>query len=333
MKKLSFLISAHNEEKIIRKALTPLLDLPYPNYEVVLGLDGCTDGTLEIVKEFQKKKPKVFKYVELNERKGKAHVLNLVFPKITGDILIIHDADWHFKVYNSPDLKKMIKWFDDDPKLGGILESYPVEWSSENAKTNRSMAFLAIAWTSYFWIEYLKKYHSVRKNGKLYADSKNNNFPFELNIMRRELYKDNETLGDAWERALDVLNQGFELRLAESEYLPRMQASYKEAAFKDIIKQKKRTAISREQIVKKYPQLDFNVLNFHFPVLFFLFKNLHKVKRIKALIGIFTWLGIMGSSMIYHQLVRVNSGIRKSWVKEQYVPGTHKSWVLRAKRK
>lgn len=330
--KLSFLISAHNEEKIIGKALSHLENLPYPDYEVVLGLDGCTDHTLDIVKEFQKRKPKVFRYIELNERKGKAVVLNKVFPHIKGDILIIHDADWHFKVNRENDLIDMIKWFEDDPKLGGILESYPVEWAPERAMKNNSMAFLSIAWTSYFWIEYLKKAFSVRLNGKLYADPENKNFPFELNIMRRKLYKKNETLGDAWERALDVVEQGHTLRLVEDESLPRMHASYDKARFKDIIKQKKRTAISREQIKEKYPYLDFNLLNFHFPLLFYMFKGLHKTKRLRAIIGIFVWLGIMGSSMLIHQVKRVNTGMRKSWVKEQYAPGTHQNWVLRAER-
>ena len=53
--KLSFLIPAHNEEKIISKTLNNLINLPYENYEVLVGLDGCTDRTEEIVKRFKAK--------------------------------------------------------------------------------------------------------------------------------------------------------------------------------------------------------------------------------------------------------------------------------------
>ena len=173
MKKISFIIAAHNEERLIGTALTHLANLPYPNYEVILGLDGCTDRTLEIIKEFQEKKPGIFRYYELNERKGKDRVLNLIIPMATGEFLIIHDADWHFKVNSENDLIEMMKWFDEDPKLGGILESFPIEWEPERVKKNNSIAFLSIAWTSYFWIEYLKEYHSIRNSNILYANPNN----------------------------------------------------------------------------------------------------------------------------------------------------------------
>jgi glycosyltransferase involved in cell wall biosynthesis len=331
-KSVSFIISAHNEEKILGRALKALEDLPYSNYEVVLGLDGCTDRTLEIVKDFQKRKPGIFRYVELNARKGKAHVLNQIIPLAKGEIIIIHDADWYFKVNREGDFKEMMKWFEEDSKLGGVLESFPVEWAPKRVEKNNSMAFLSIAWTSFFWIEYLKDKFSFRKNNVLYADPKNENFPFELNIMRKKLYRPNETLGDAWERAQDVIEQGYSLRLVEDEEFPRMQASYSKARFVDIIKQKKRTAISREQIKEKYPYLNFNPVNFHFPLLFYMFRNMHKVKRFRALIGIFIWLGIMGNAMVFHQVKRLNPITREGWIKKKYEPGTHENWVLRAKR-
>ncbi|MEK6826316.1 MAG: glycosyltransferase [Nanoarchaeota archaeon] len=319
MKKISFIIAAHNEEKIIGNALMHLANLPYPNYEVILGLDGCTDKTLDIVKEFQNRKPGIFKYYELNERKGKDRVLNLIIPYATGEFIIIHDADWHFKVNRKDDLINMLKWFDEDPKLGGILESYPVEWEPERVKKNNSTAFLSIAWTSYFWIEYLKKYHSVKIDNKLYADPNNKNFPFELNIMRRGLYKNNTTLGDAWERALDVLEQGYKLRLVEDQSLPRMHASYDKARFIDIIQQKKRTARSRDQLIEKYSYINFNLFNFHIPLFLFIMKGLLKIKKPRAILSIFIWLSIMVSSMFIHNVRKLAFT-------------THKGWVLRANR-
>ena len=81
MVRISFLMAAHNEEKIIRGALENLSKLPYDSYEVILGLDGCEDNTLSIVKEYKKKKPRIFKYYELNERKGKPAVINKIIPQ------------------------------------------------------------------------------------------------------------------------------------------------------------------------------------------------------------------------------------------------------------
>ena len=69
--KLSFLISAHNEEKLISHALERLVKVQqdYPNMEVLIGMDGCTDNTPKIVAKFAKEH-KFFKVFELNERKG-----------------------------------------------------------------------------------------------------------------------------------------------------------------------------------------------------------------------------------------------------------------------
>ncbi len=67
-KRISFLIAAHNEEKVIGETLKNLANLPYRNYDVIVGLDGCTDKTENLVKEFAKKSKK-FKYYKLNIRK------------------------------------------------------------------------------------------------------------------------------------------------------------------------------------------------------------------------------------------------------------------------
>src|SRR3989338_6041575 len=127
MVKISFLIAAHNEERIIGKALENLSSLPFNSYEVILGLDGCTDNTLRIVKEFKKKYPKIFKYYELNERKGKPAVINKIIPHAKGELIIIHDADWIFRVKSKEDLEEYVSWFKDQ-ELGGVVESYPIEY-------------------------------------------------------------------------------------------------------------------------------------------------------------------------------------------------------------
>src|SRR3989344_464119 len=105
--KISFLIAAHNEEKIIAKTLKNLISLPYKNYEVILGLDGCTDKTEEIVKSFEKKSKKIRHY-NLNIREGKPAVINKIIKKAKGEIMIINDADWIFRVKDKDSLKQLL---------------------------------------------------------------------------------------------------------------------------------------------------------------------------------------------------------------------------------
>ena len=58
-------MAAHNEEKIIERTLKNLMHIPYENYEVLIGLDGCTDRTEEIVKSFCERSNK-FRYFSLS---------------------------------------------------------------------------------------------------------------------------------------------------------------------------------------------------------------------------------------------------------------------------
>ncbi|MFA6889259.1 MAG: glycosyltransferase, partial [Candidatus Woesearchaeota archaeon] len=81
--KISFVIPAHNEEKIIGKTLSNLYKLPYEKYEVLIGLDGCTDKTEDIAKSFTKKSGK-FKYFKMKSRSGKPDVIDYLIKKSKG---------------------------------------------------------------------------------------------------------------------------------------------------------------------------------------------------------------------------------------------------------
>src|SRR3989344_4942431 len=146
---ISFLVPAHNEEKIISGTISHLLELPCKNYEIIVGLDGCTDGTGNIVKNFAKKNKKV-KYFSLNLRKGKPAVINHIIKKARGDIIIINDADWEFVVKDKKSFEKFIGVFDDK-LVGGIAESFPVEWSRENLLAG-NVWFKMVAYSLYYWL-------------------------------------------------------------------------------------------------------------------------------------------------------------------------------------
>lgn len=315
MRKISFLIPAHNEGKIINQALNNLRKIKgfYKNIEVLVGLDGCTDNTLEIVKKY-----KFVKYFELNERKGKPVVIDNLIKEAKGNIIIIHDADWIFKVNKKSDLIKMISWFDD-PKLGGIAESYPIEYDVKKLKKINSIPYLGSAWTNYFWMEFQKKRFTIRKDNALYINPKSKNFPFLMNIFRKKVYKKNITLGDDFERPIDVMKRGYLVRVLEDPNLPRVHTIFKEMHFRDILKQKLRTSIARNQVFSKY-KLNIGFFNFYLPLYFYILFNAYKVKRIKALIGLKTYLLIIIYSMVKNKLTK-----RKI--------GTKEGWLMRAERK
>src|SRR2546423_14920699 len=72
---VSVLLSAYNEQNVIGERIKNLLDLDYPRgrLEVLVGSDGSTDRTCEILKGFQNER---IRLVAFKERRGKASVIN-----------------------------------------------------------------------------------------------------------------------------------------------------------------------------------------------------------------------------------------------------------------
>ena len=137
-------MAAHNEEKIISKSLNSLLNLPYDNYEVLIGLDGCTDNTERIVNKFVNKSKK-FKYYKFNLRNGKPPVINSLIKKAKGEIIMINDADWEFWAKDGKTFLRFIKVVEN-PLIGGIAEAFHLEWNEKKIE-NGNMWYRMIAYS------------------------------------------------------------------------------------------------------------------------------------------------------------------------------------------
>ncbi|MHC5004446.1 MAG: glycosyltransferase family 2 protein, partial [Planctomycetota bacterium] len=57
--RLSVIVPAHNEERVIDRCISSLRSQDYENLEIVLVLDRCTDGTLEIARRHAAEDPRV----------------------------------------------------------------------------------------------------------------------------------------------------------------------------------------------------------------------------------------------------------------------------------
>ncbi|MEK6948002.1 MAG: glycosyltransferase [Nanoarchaeota archaeon] len=306
MKKVTFLIAAHNEEKHIAEVLDNLKNLKksFPNIEVIVGNDGSTDKTSSIVDKY-----KFVKHVHLNERKGKHAVINKIIKLAKSEIIIVHDADWIFKVNNPEDFELMISWFDD-PIVGGVAESFPIEY--ETGIKNNSLAYLGNLYGNFLWIEFLKKRYTNVKNGLRIVDSKNG-FPFLVNVFRKRLYKENTTLGDDFERSLEILNNDYNVVVVDNPKLPRMHTLTYTMSFKDILKQKTRTAKARDQVFSKY-NVHINFFNFYIPLLFFYILNIHKTRSFKAAFSLFLWIIIFIYGSVVSKFKNRNLSTEKGWL-------------------
>lgn len=85
----------YNEKAFIKKAIAAVLsaNIGKLQKEVIVVDDGSRDGTTEILKTIKNKKVKVF-FQKKNQGKGAA--IRLGLTKVTGDIVIIQDADLEY---------------------------------------------------------------------------------------------------------------------------------------------------------------------------------------------------------------------------------------------
>lgn len=109
MKKVSIVVPVYNEINTIDVILEKIDNAPFCNLEkeIILVDDMSTDGTREHLKELEEKY-KVF-YHEQNQGKGAA--IRTALQHITGDIMVIQDADLE---YDPVDYQELIQLIIDD---------------------------------------------------------------------------------------------------------------------------------------------------------------------------------------------------------------------------
>ena len=114
---VSLFIAAYNEESVIAEKIENSLDLDNSGceLEIVVGSDGSTDRTNEIVTAYSKRNKKV-RLLDFQDRQGKVNVLNRGIPLCNGDIILLSDAN---AMYNKECLQRILPHFID-PKVGCV---------------------------------------------------------------------------------------------------------------------------------------------------------------------------------------------------------------------
>jgi len=87
----SLIITAHNEERVIRQKIENTLDLNYPQQllDIIVASDGSTDKTEEITREYALHGMRL---MAQKERKGKEATQRLAVNAAHGEILVFTDA-------------------------------------------------------------------------------------------------------------------------------------------------------------------------------------------------------------------------------------------------
>jgi len=112
MKKISILIPCYNEEQslpLIFPELVKLMDSqPAYEWELLFVNDGSRDSTLDLLRQYREQDERV-NYISLTRNFGKESAMLAGFDYVTGDCMVIIDAD----LQDPPELiPEMIKWWE-----------------------------------------------------------------------------------------------------------------------------------------------------------------------------------------------------------------------------
>lgn len=134
--KVSLYIAAYNEEAVIEEKLKNSLELDVGNneLEIVVGSDGSTDKTNDIVNNYAKLHRNI-RLLNFQDRAGKVNVLNRGIPLCNGDIILLSDAN---AMYNQYCLSNILPHFNDE-NVGCVAGEKRILDSHGNISNNEGL--------------------------------------------------------------------------------------------------------------------------------------------------------------------------------------------------
>jgi cellulose synthase/poly-beta-1,6-N-acetylglucosamine synthase-like glycosyltransferase len=189
---VTLLISAFNEQGIIREKLENTIELEYPDdrLKVVVASDGSTDKTNDIVKSFESNGIELLSF---SENRGKISIINDAMKTIQSEIVVFSDANVMFE----PTAIKMLVRNFKDARVGGV--------SGKVYLLNGQISYGASEQLYYSIEHFIQEMESktgalVGADGAMYA-------------IRRDLYIDlpAATVLDDFVISINIVNQGYSL--------------------------------------------------------------------------------------------------------------------------
>ena len=115
---LSVIIPVYNEVRTINQIINKVLNVKTRYKEIIIVDDCSTDGTKKELENY--KNNNLFKILNHNSNKGKGACLITAIPHLTGDYVIIQDADLE---YDPEDFLSFINLIENKPEIKVIYGS------------------------------------------------------------------------------------------------------------------------------------------------------------------------------------------------------------------
>jgi glycosyltransferase involved in cell wall biosynthesis len=126
--KISIVTPSYNQALFLEETIQSVIGQNYPNLEYIIIDGGSTDGTVDIIKKYER----YLTYWVSEKDKGQAHALNKGFARTTGEIMAYINADdkycpWAFKT--------VANIFTDCPEVEWLTSLWQLHWNSKGDPT------------------------------------------------------------------------------------------------------------------------------------------------------------------------------------------------------
>jgi len=128
MPKLSVVIPVYNEVSTVEELLGRVEEAPLPDgveREVVVVEDGSKDGTRDLLRRLVAQDESRFRLVEHPRNRGKGAAIRSGFKEVSGEIVLIQDADLEYDPREYPRLLAPILSGDADVVFGSRFAGGP----------------------------------------------------------------------------------------------------------------------------------------------------------------------------------------------------------------
>ncbi len=108
--KISIVTPSYNQVEFLERTILSVLNQNYPNLEYIIIDGGSTDGSVDIIKKYEK----YLAYWVSEKDNGQTNAINKGFVRSIGEILAYINSD---DTYNPEAFFKIVKGFNKNPKI------------------------------------------------------------------------------------------------------------------------------------------------------------------------------------------------------------------------
>jgi glycosyltransferase involved in cell wall biosynthesis len=178
--KISVVIPVYNEERTIQRVLARVAALPIPK-EIIIVDDASTDGTRQLLSQYECARDVHVIFKPQNEGKGAA--LRTGFRRVTGDVVVVQDADLEYDPRDILPVIKPIVCGEADVVYGSrFLDSQPQDRSLVHTLGNRALTAASNLTTGLRLTDMETCYKAFRREVIRSFEIQQNRFGFEPEV-------------------------------------------------------------------------------------------------------------------------------------------------------